>query len=136
MTDEPTGKPGRPYAGSLAIAFSQIAATWHSERNGSMTPDRVAPKAVFDAWWRCPACHEWQEPVANRSAMPGRSLVRSVVRRRPLPVDGARTANMRRLGRPCRPSCRRQGPGTAGCWPRGPAAAVSRVSAAGSSAAR
>ncbi|MFF3631543.1 zinc-ribbon domain-containing protein [Streptomyces sp. NPDC002164] len=69
MTDEPTGRPGRPAAATLAEASPALAATWHPERNGSLTPGRIAAKAMFDAWWRCPAGHEWQEKVSARAAM-------------------------------------------------------------------
>ncbi|MEV7180302.1 zinc-ribbon domain-containing protein [Kitasatospora sp. NPDC093679] len=66
----PSTKVGRPCARSLADAYPALLPTWHSGRNGSLTPDRIAPQSSFTAWWRCSAGHEWQEKVAQRSTMP------------------------------------------------------------------
>jgi hypothetical protein len=55
---------------SLAEAYPQVAATWHPERNGTLTPDQVPPKTSRDVWWRCPAGHEWQERIATRTTLP------------------------------------------------------------------
>ncbi|MGA5823494.1 zinc-ribbon domain-containing protein [Kitasatospora sp. NPDC094028] len=63
-------KVGRPFARSLAEARPALVPTWHPDRNGSLTPDAIAAKSSFDAWWRCPAGHEWQEKVAQRAMMP------------------------------------------------------------------
>ncbi len=42
MTDKPAGKPGRPAAASLAEASPTLAATWHPERNGSLTSEDMS----------------------------------------------------------------------------------------------
>jgi hypothetical protein len=55
---------------SLAEQYPQVAATWHPERNGTLTPDQVPPKVSREVWWRCPAGHEWQERIATRTTMP------------------------------------------------------------------
>jgi hypothetical protein len=61
---------GRPYAHSLAEAHPALVPTWHPDRNASLTPDRTASKSSFEAWWRCPAGHEWQERVSQRAMLP------------------------------------------------------------------
>ncbi|MEW1909232.1 zinc-ribbon domain-containing protein [Kitasatospora sp. NPDC085895] len=66
----PSTRVGRPCARSLADAYPALSPTWHSGRNGSLTPDRIAPQSSFNAWWRCSAGHEWQEKVAQRPTMP------------------------------------------------------------------
>lgn len=55
---------------SLAEAYPQVAATWLQERNGGLTPDKATPKMQVDVWWRCPAGHEWEERIANRTSLP------------------------------------------------------------------
>ena len=55
---------------TLAEAFPEVAATWHPTRNGTLTPDQVPPKVAREAWWRCPAGHEWQERIATRTTLP------------------------------------------------------------------
>ncbi|WP_331757115.1 zinc-ribbon domain-containing protein (plasmid) [Streptomyces sp. NBC_01544] len=55
---------------SLAEAYPQVAATWLQERNGGLTPEKASPKMAVDVWWRCPAGHEWQERIGNRTSMP------------------------------------------------------------------
>jgi len=57
---------GRP----LAEAYPEVAATWHPERNGKLTPDQVPSKVAREVWWRCPAGHEWQERIATRTTLP------------------------------------------------------------------
>ncbi|TVP36256.1 hypothetical protein A3L22_30000 [Streptomyces griseus subsp. griseus] len=57
---------------SLAEAYPQVAATWFQERNGGLTPEKATPKMTVDVWWRCPAGHEWQERIGNRTSMPKR----------------------------------------------------------------
>lgn len=55
---------------SLAEAYPQVAAMWLQERNGGLTPQRATPKMAVEVWWRCPAGHEWQERIANRTSLP------------------------------------------------------------------
>ncbi|MET8181345.1 zinc-ribbon domain-containing protein [Streptomyces sp. NPDC005336] len=54
---------------SLAEAYPQVAATWLQERNGGLTPAKATPKMRVAVWWRCPAGHEWQEDIANRTSL-------------------------------------------------------------------
>src|SRR4051794_23020116 len=47
---------------SLAGLHPQLAAEWHPEQNGSLTPDRVRPGSNKKVWWRCrlDPTHAWQ----------------------------------------------------------------------------
>lgn len=51
---------------SLAEVYPAVAATWHPERNGTLTPDQVSSGNGRRAWWRCAAGHEWEEVVSSR----------------------------------------------------------------------
>lgn len=57
-------KPGL----SLAERFPELAAQWHTERNGELTPTGVAAKSRLRVWWLCPDCsYEWQAAVYSRA---------------------------------------------------------------------
>ena len=57
-----------PGENDLATTYPALAAQWHPEKNGSMTPADVKETARREAWWRCPACgFEWKAPVKARS---------------------------------------------------------------------
>lgn len=66
---------GCPYCGgrvagrnaSLADLYPAVAAEWHPEKNGPLTPHDVVPRAAAHAWWRCPLGHEWAMPVRLRA---------------------------------------------------------------------
>jgi hypothetical protein len=51
---------------SLAEVYPEVAATWHPERNGTLTPDQVSSGNSRRVWWQCPAGHEWEEVVSGR----------------------------------------------------------------------
>ncbi|MEV4506635.1 zinc-ribbon domain-containing protein [Streptomyces klenkii] len=55
---------------TLAEAYPQVAAMWLQERNGGLTPQKATPKMQVAVWWRCTAGHEWEEKIANRTALP------------------------------------------------------------------
>ena len=57
---------GRP----LTEVYPEVAATWHPERNGKLTPDQMPSKTAREVWWKCPAGHEWQERIATRTTLP------------------------------------------------------------------
>ena len=50
----------------LATLYPQIAAQWHPEKNGDLTPDKVRPQSNRSVWWRCENGHEWQSPIYTR----------------------------------------------------------------------
>jgi hypothetical protein len=43
-----------------------LAAEWHPSRNGSLTPQEIAPKSGVPYWWLCRRGHEWQASPHNR----------------------------------------------------------------------
>lgn len=50
---------------SLAQNFPNLAAEWHPNRNGTLTPDDVGPSSGLKVWWRCSndSSHEWPAVV-------------------------------------------------------------------------
>lgn len=52
----------------LASQYPQLAVQWHPTKNGTVTPDTVAPGATRKVWWRCEKGHEWQASVASRTS--------------------------------------------------------------------
>lgn len=54
---------------SLAILKSEIAALWHPEKNGKLTPFEVAPNNDLSVWWYCSKGiahnHEWQQTIKS-----------------------------------------------------------------------
>ena len=71
---------GCPYCGrqkllpgfnDLATVNPQLAARWHPEKNGALTPSQVSPFSQKRVWWRCDRGHEWQASVAALSGGSG-----------------------------------------------------------------
>ena len=56
----------RPAENDLASRFPELAGQWHPSKNGTLTPDAVAPGTSRKVWWRCEKGHEWQASVASR----------------------------------------------------------------------
>jgi hypothetical protein len=54
-----------PY--NLAVVHPDLAAEWHPTRNGTLRADGIAPRSNRRVWWRCPAGHEWEAIIDNRS---------------------------------------------------------------------
>lgn len=84
------------YERSLAARCPDLIPQLHPTRNGNLDPNGVSAGSTRRVWWRCPAGHEWQARVTDRSrgagcpvcarnrpAPPGRSLAA----RRPQLVD-------------------------------------------------
>ncbi len=64
-------KPGRGQ--SLNERCPAVAADWHPELNGELTPADVKPGSNLKVWWRCSACvHEWQAVINNRTTRASR----------------------------------------------------------------
>ena len=61
------GKTTVPGETDLATAFPEIAAEWHSFRNGATTPQNVPVFSNHKAWWICPLGHEYQSTTAHRT---------------------------------------------------------------------
>lgn len=51
----------------LKSQFPAVAAQWHPEKNGGLTPDAVSPYSNRRVWWRDALGHEWQASVATRT---------------------------------------------------------------------
>jgi len=54
---------------SLLRLFPCLAAEWHPDKNGRLTPDRVSPNSGLKVWWQCSKdpSHEWPAVVAKRT---------------------------------------------------------------------
>lgn len=53
--------------GPLASELPELAAQWHPERNGSLTPVDVTQGSNRRVWWVCDRGHEWQALVYQRA---------------------------------------------------------------------
>jgi hypothetical protein len=52
---------------SLLTTHPDVAAEWHDENNGPLTPRDVTAGSSKHVWWRCRACgHDWLSSVTNR----------------------------------------------------------------------
>lgn len=50
----------------LATTYSQLAAQWHPDRNGTLKPRDVVAGSRIKVWWLCPKGHSWQASVRSR----------------------------------------------------------------------
>jgi hypothetical protein len=56
-------------AKSLASEIPDVAAEFHQEKNGGITPDQVHPGSQTKFWWKCAVCdYEWYTAVHVRTA--------------------------------------------------------------------
>lgn len=46
--------------GSLKDRFPGVAAEWHPNRNGDLTPDQLTAGSKMKVWWKCSQGHEWE----------------------------------------------------------------------------
>ena len=68
-------KQGCPYCSNkrvckdncLTVVHPELAAQWHTEKNGYLTPDVVVPGTKKNIWWVCEKGHEWRAPVHRRT---------------------------------------------------------------------
>jgi hypothetical protein len=51
---------------NLAMTNPELAAQWHSARNGDLTPYNLLPQSGQKVWWKCAKGHEWVATVASR----------------------------------------------------------------------
>lgn len=61
------GKVVIPGENDLASRFPDVAAQWHPEKNGALTPDGVSVSSNRRVWWVCDKGHEYQMVVAVRT---------------------------------------------------------------------
>jgi Zn finger protein HypA/HybF involved in hydrogenase expression len=52
---------------NLAYLYPKVAKEWHSIKNGTLTPDRIAPYSNKKVWWKCIKGHEWHAQINSRS---------------------------------------------------------------------
>ena len=56
-----------PGENDLASRFPALAAQWHPEKNGELTPREVAPGSHKKVWWQCGQGHVWRAVVYSRT---------------------------------------------------------------------
>ncbi|MGM9619259.1 MAG: zinc-ribbon domain-containing protein [Oscillospiraceae bacterium] len=61
------GKQVQAGVNDLASQRPELAAQWHAEKNGGLTPDAVPLGSHRRVWWRCENGHEWQAVVKSRA---------------------------------------------------------------------
>jgi len=61
-----TGK--RPFPGEtdLASKYPALAAQWHPEMNGDLTPIQVTSGSSKEVWWICENGHDWKATIKSR----------------------------------------------------------------------
>ncbi len=54
---------------SLAATHTELAAEWHTSRNGSSTPEQYLPGSHAVVWWQCDKDpeHEWRAQIGSRT---------------------------------------------------------------------
>jgi hypothetical protein len=52
----------------LATTNPELAAQWHSTKNGDLTPQQVGVGSGAKIWWTCSHKHDWQATVSSRTA--------------------------------------------------------------------
>ncbi len=51
----------------LATRFPEIAAQWHPQLNGGLTPRQITAGSAKKVWWICPEDHVWKAVVYSRT---------------------------------------------------------------------
>lgn len=62
-----TGKTVVPGLNDLNSYAPELAAQWHPEKNGALTPEQVSVYSNRRVWWRCSLGHEWQSAISTRT---------------------------------------------------------------------
>lgn len=60
------GRKVLPGFNDLASQEPEIAAQWHPDLNGALTPDMVTVGSHKKVWWQCPSGHVWKAVVYSR----------------------------------------------------------------------
>ncbi len=55
----------------LATVNPDLAAQWHTAKNGNLAPTHVKAGSGRKVWWSCASGHEWEARIASRSAGSG-----------------------------------------------------------------
>ena len=56
-----------PGVNDLGTTHPLLAAQWHPEKNGELTPQMVVSGTSRKVWWRCEMGHSWQATIASRA---------------------------------------------------------------------
>ena len=51
----------------LQTTHPELAAQWHPEKNGVLTPQQVVSGSTRKVWWRCERGHEWKAGICRRA---------------------------------------------------------------------
>ena len=57
----------KPGENDLCTTNPVLAVQWHTQRNGSLTPQSVVAGSHRKVWWQCENGHEWQASILSRS---------------------------------------------------------------------
>ena len=66
-----TSKKIVPGINDLASQYPAVAKEWHPTKNGTLTPDHIAPASNRKVWWICDKGHEYQAVVSTRTQRNG-----------------------------------------------------------------
>lgn len=58
-----------PGENDLGTTHPELAAQWHPEKNGRLTPQGVVAGTRRKVWWQCARGHEWRATVASRTCV-------------------------------------------------------------------
>ena len=62
------GKIIIPGENDLKTFFPEIAAQWHTTKNGNFTPETTSPYCNQEVWWQCERGHEYLARVGSRTS--------------------------------------------------------------------
>lgn len=62
-----SGKKIKAKENDLNTINPELASEWNYEKNGGLTPDKVAPGSNKKAWLKCYRGHEWEVSLNNRA---------------------------------------------------------------------
>ena len=62
-----TGKKVLPGFNDLATLEPELAAQWHPDLNGALTPEMVTVGSHRKIWWQCPEGHVWKAVIYSRA---------------------------------------------------------------------
>ncbi len=51
----------------LQTTHSNLAAQWHPDKNGALTPAQVVAGSSKVVWWKCALGHQWRAKIADRA---------------------------------------------------------------------
>jgi superfamily II DNA or RNA helicase len=52
---------------SLETKFPELSKEWNYEKNATLKPDKIGPKSIKKAWWKCENGHEWMSQIRDRT---------------------------------------------------------------------